>query len=121
MGTRDNLDICYDISERILAIREKSGFSRLEMARHLHKRWNIYVLSTLNYITSLEMNFFLCLENRKSYNILDVHEKRISDYLFSLGSSKEEIEDIFKDIKKIRPEFKLLQSDVVVYKNSLKT
>ena len=112
----DIFELAQDISNKILESREKIGVTRLDIARHLCKRWNSSVPNAMNYIRDLERNFFGRFGDENKYDNLGIHEKRISDYLFSLGITEDEAMAIVDEIKKIRPGFKIVYSDVKPYR-----
>lgn len=110
------LEIGDSISWRIRDARERAGFSIIELARYLHKRWSVGVPNAMNYIHDLEKNLFTRFGNRMPYNALEVHEMRIADYLASLGNMGKKAENILHGIEQIRQEFRYVSSNVEAYK-----
>lgn len=115
--------VADSISERIGDKRKQKGFLLKEMADYLRERWDVGMSNAICYIRDVENNLFTRLDNKKyvrSQDRLKMHETRICDYLASLGIDGEEAEDIFRDIRKIRPDFNPVRSDIKPYKKVLR-
>lgn len=111
----DELEIGDKISEIIRKSRERTGVSAVDVARYLCEIWKTGASNANNYIRELEGNFFSRFGNKALPDRIGMHQKRIADYLASLGSTKNEINDIVRNIRKIRSDFEYKASDVKAY------